>query len=865
MKKKLSLLIIFAVCIVLVIGILGACNKNPEVEYKDRSGVIFYLDGTQYYQLNFGGAANYLKDLIADGAAEPVWPEDPKKEGYEFVGWYITDSTGNNYKEEFTLEKLNAMLANGESLPGAVYARMQSLENPEYLVRFYTYDGKYSGSVMVAEGNLVPERAIPSIAYERDFVGWTTEQGNAEAGMSLLSDRVSADVELYQLFLDSRYIPYAEITPSEEFERIKDFYNDGYYFETYESSYALWDNFKIEGADWAELKAFKAFDGNVEVIETLFDGEAVTGYVLPLEPGENRFKLKAVYGAVYGRFEGVFDETEIVINRKSENINVTFDISGDGSRYQYFRGTEGEKLTEYPKPQKAGTEFKGWEIRDENGDYLAGQLFDPEEDVLYEGIGVLQAVFVAEDDDPTIEVSGTDQLTITANAGFIPEGTSLSPRSGENDESQGEFLGWSYSDGDGRILILRKGEESVESSDCGKILYILDEDYKLTSGWKLPDSENDENRITLQKFNKYTLTFKNISFEGEEVKGVDEEYDTYYFDFKDATLPKPYRVGYTFTGWYDEDGNKVTVIPADSTGNKTFSANWKPIEYYITYMLDGGTNAEGNPPKYDVEDDEIKLRDPTKEGYEFLGWYDENDTKVTEIPAGSTGDKTFWAKWELEHYTITLYIDDEKKYPMDPPTYTIYDEIVSLPTPPERQGYTFSGWYEGADPVVLPAIPLGSTGHKTFTAVWTPVEYKIKYILNGGTIADGDTDIYTVQQRVTLERPTREGYNFLGWYDNAAFEGEEVKNIPKGSTGDKTFYAKWTPEEYAITYNLDGGYNNAENPTSYNIESEINLEDPYRPGYTFKGWYDENDTKVTGIRAGSTGDREFRAKWEKNR
>ena len=84
MKKKLSLLIIFALCLALVIGILGACNKkNPEVEYKDRSGVIFYLDGIQYYQLNLGGVANYFKELAADAAIEPEWPENPQKEGYE--------------------------------------------------------------------------------------------------------------------------------------------------------------------------------------------------------------------------------------------------------------------------------------------------------------------------------------------------------------------------------------------------------------------------------------------------------------------------------------------------------------------------------------------------------------------------------------------------------------------------------------------------------------------------------------------------------------------------------------------------------------------------------------------------------------
>ena len=786
MKKKLSLLIIFALCLALVIGILGACNKkNPEVEYKDRSGVIFYLDGIQYYQLNLGGVANYFKELAADAAIEPEWPENPQKEGYEFVGWYTMDATGKGYKEEFTLEKLNSMLENGESLPKAVYARMQDLENPEYLVRFYTYDGKYSGSVMVAEGTLVPERAIPSIAYETDFVGWTTEQGNAEAGRSIFSDRVTSDVELYQLCLDDRYIPYAEITPSAEFERIKDFYNDGYYFETYESSYALWDNFKIEGADWAELKAF---DDNGEVIETLFEGEAVTGYVLPLEPGENRFTLKAVCGAVYGEYGDVLDEIEIVINRKSENINVTFDIFGDRSRYQYFRGTEGEKLTEYPKPQKAGTEFKGWEIRDENGDYLAGQLFDPAEDVLYEGIGVLKAVFVTEDaEDQTIDFGG--ELTITATDGFVPAGTSLNPGETESDESEGEFLGWSLNYKGERIFILREDEKNVVNSDCGKILYILNEDYELTSGWKLPDEEYE-----IEKFNKYTLTFNNISFEDEEVKGVDD-YDKYYFDFKDATLPKPYREGYTFDGWYENaalEGEAVETIREGSTGNKTFWAKWELVPYYIVY--EGAEISSSEYTEYTIKDEVELPPEPTKKGYRFRGWYDNaafEGEEVKNIPKGSTGDKTFWAKWELEHYKITLSIGDDEEYPMDPPTYTIYDEIVSLPTPPERQGYIFSGWYEGADPVVLPAIPLGSTGKKKFTAVWTPVEYNIKYNLNGGTIADGDTDIYTVQERVTLKTPTREGYKFIGWYDNAAFEGEAVNNIPKGSTGDKEFWAKW--------------------------------------------------------------------------
>ena len=190
---------------------------------------------------------------------------------------------------------------------------------------------------------------------------------------------------------------------------------------------------------------------------------------------------------------------------------------------------------------------------------------------------------------------------------------------------------------------------------------------------------------------------------------------------------KPTKKGYTFDGWYDENDKKVTGIPAGSTGDKVFYAKWKVINYQITYVLDGGTNAADNPTEYDIEDDEIVLSDPTKEGYKFLGWYDNaafEGEAVKNIPKGSTGDKVFYAKWEVINYSITYYVDGEV-YSVDDKysTYNIETGLDALPAAPEKEGYTFKGWYENAafEGDAVTVILAGSTGAKTFYAKWEEI------------------------------------------------------------------------------------------------------------------------------------------------
>ena len=110
------------------------------------------------------------------------------------------------------------------------------------------------------------------------------------------------------------------------------------------------------------------------------------------------------------------------------------------------------------------------------------------------------------------------------------------------------------------------------------------------------------------------------------------------------------RRGFTFVGWFDENDSLVESLAAATLGGtatRTLTAAFEPIYYPITYMLDGGVNAEGNPDSYCL-DGSATLLPATKAGFVFAGWYlDEAHTQqVTSIPLGAEGPIVFFAAWE---------------------------------------------------------------------------------------------------------------------------------------------------------------------------------------------------------------------------
>ena len=142
----------------------------------------------------------------------------------------------------------------------------------------------------------------------------------------------------------------------------------------------------------------------------------------------------------------------------------------------------------------------------------------------------------------------------------------------------------------------------------------------------------------------------------------------------------------------------------------------------------------------------------------------------------------------------------------------------------------------------------------------TTITSSVTLNTNGGTINSGNITTYEEGTGATLPTDvTKEGYTFAGWYDNDGLTGNAVTSISTTDTGDKTFYAKWTPITYTITYEnlLDGTNPNTIN--SYTIESPtITFENPTRTGYT-GSW------NPSSIESGSTGNKTITAAWGINK
>lgn len=151
----------------------------------------------------------------------------------------------------------------------------------------------------------------------------------------------------------------------------------------------------------------------------------------------------------------------------------------------------------------------------------------------------------------------------------------------------------------------------------------------------------------LAKLTTYKITFKSNGGKGSMskqsmVKGVSTAISKNKFS-------KKY---YTFAGWNTKANGKGKSYKNKQkiklTKNITLYAQWKLTKYKITYKLNGGKNAKKNPTAYTYKTSTIKLKNPTRKGYVFKGWYLDKKfkKKVTVINKGSSGNKTLYAKWK---------------------------------------------------------------------------------------------------------------------------------------------------------------------------------------------------------------------------
>ena len=174
--------------------------------------------------------------------------------------------------------------------------------------------------------------------------------------------------------------------------------------------------------------------------------------------------------------------------------------------------------------------------------------------------------------------------------------------------------------------------------------------------------------------------------------------------------------------WLDGNGNSYEPggsVPADVT---TLTVQWTAPTYTVTLHANGGTINSGNVTEYTYGVGAALPTDVTRTGYTFKGWYDNENltgSPVTAIGDTETGNKEYWAKWEINQYTITYDLAGGTAEG-NPNTYTVEMDTFTLKNP-TRPGYTFTGWsgtgLDGENNMTV-TIPTGSTGNRTYTAHW---------------------------------------------------------------------------------------------------------------------------------------------------
>lgn len=198
-----------------------------------------------------------------------------------------------------------------------------------------------------------------------------------------------------------------------------------------------------------------------------------------------------------------------------------------------------------------------------------------------------------------------------------------------------------------------------------------------------------------------------------------------------------------------------------------------------------------------------------------------------------------------------------------PDSYNILSSTDTVLPTPTKEGYNFGGWYTSPFYYYteVTSIPAGSSQDYSLYAKWEIITYNITYELNGGTISESYATTYTIEDSITLPTPTRDGYDFIGWDENATIFAE----IPTGSTGNRQFTAAWAEQVYSITYNWNEGTMPESYVTNFSGEVEVILPTPTRTGYSFDGWYAsetfDSYQKVETIPVGFKQDLTLYAKW----
>ena len=344
-------------------------------------------------------------------------------------------------------------------------------------------------------------------------------------------------------------------------------------------------------------------------------------------------------------------------------------------------------------------------------------------------------------------------------------------------------------------------------------------------GWFLADSDDpyDFNTPVTESFTLkagWSDTICIIEFntaDGTPIDSVEVAYGA-----KLERPEDPERDGYTFAGWL-----KGTTTYNFNTAVKTsftLKAKWTAITYTVKYDSNGGTVKasakvnEGSAAK--------KPTNPTRIGYTFEGWYLDDTDELYDFDTPVYENIILMAQWSRKYFEIKF--DTGEGTEIDPVTVE-YGQKIERPEDPERDGYTFGGWYKG-----LLIYNFGSpvTSEFTIKAKWNPITYTVTFDANGGT-ARVPAKVNEGNKVSKPTNPVKPGYTFEGWYLDGT---DELYDFSTPVYENIILEAKWTQKLYDIAFDTAGGSPTIDTVTLEYGQKLVRPEDPEREGYTFVCW-----------------------------
>ena len=300
------------------------------------------------------------------------------------------------------------------------------------------------------------------------------------------------------------------------------------------------------------------------------------------------------------------------------------------------------------------------------------------------------------------------------------------------------------------------------------------------------------------------------------------------------------KAGYIFNGWINNEN--LIEFPYIIICDKIFTASYTARTYNMILDVNGGNELDrteftvtyGKP---------FELITPSREGYEFKGWYNGN-TKIDGNEWAFTEDKTFIASWAALNYNVTVIQDNEQAGIVTGEGKYQYNNEVELSAVP-NDGYNFVGWYDSDDNLItknttlkfIMGLDVIINAKWNFFTVSTDSNDK-----SAGTYSEFDNEKISIGESVTLTAETAPGYTWLGWYCNENFLTLNKIYTFVMDSEDLAFTAKWS--KVTLCKNIDKAGNLTNLNGTYSFGDQVLINATTFLGYTFTGWY-VGETKLT--------------------